>query len=55
VASLSGFPQKRRRTISFMTIDPRGAGFEFVESKRNVKCALIVREGHHEHIFTEAS
>jgi hypothetical protein len=53
--SASGVAQKRRRTISFLTIDPGGAGFEFVESKRNVKCALIVREGHHEHIFTEAS
>ena len=41
-------------TISFMTIDPGGAGFEFVESKRNDKRALIVREGQHEYIFTEA-
>ena len=41
-------------TISFMTIDPGGAGFEFVESKRNEKRALIVREGQHEYIFTEA-
>jgi hypothetical protein len=40
-------------TISFMTIDPGGAGFEFVESKRNDKRALIVREGQHEYIFTE--
>jgi hypothetical protein len=29
--------------------------FEFTESKRNDKRALIVREGEHEHIFTEAS
>jgi CubicO group peptidase (beta-lactamase class C family) len=41
-------------TISFMTIDPGGAGFEFVESERNAKRALIVREGQHEYIFTEA-
>jgi CubicO group peptidase (beta-lactamase class C family) len=41
-------------TISFMTIDPGLAGFEFVESKRNDKRALIVREGQHEYIFTEA-
>lgn len=41
-------------TISFMTIDPGGAGFEFVESKRNDKRALIVREGQHEYIFSEA-
>lgn len=41
-------------TISFMTIDPGAAGFEFVESKRNEKRTLIVREGQHEYIFTEA-
>ena len=41
-------------TISFMTIDPGVAGFEFVESKRNDKRALIVREGQHEYIFMEA-
>jgi CubicO group peptidase (beta-lactamase class C family) len=42
-------------TISFMTIDPGGSGFEFVESKRDDKRTLIVREGQHEYIFTEAS
>jgi hypothetical protein len=41
-------------TISFMTIDPGAAGFEFVESKRNDKRSLIVREGQHEYVFTEA-
>jgi CubicO group peptidase (beta-lactamase class C family) len=41
-------------TISFLTIDPGADGFEFVESKRNDKRALIVREGQHEYIFTEA-
>jgi CubicO group peptidase (beta-lactamase class C family) len=40
-------------TISFITIDPGGAGFELVESKRNDKRALIVREGQHEYYFTE--
>jgi hypothetical protein len=41
-------------TISFMSIDPGTAGFEFVEAKRNGKRALIVREGQHEYFFTEA-
>jgi CubicO group peptidase (beta-lactamase class C family) len=42
-------------TISFLTIDPGGAGFEFVEAKRNDKRALIVREGQHEYVFTEGT
>jgi hypothetical protein len=42
-------------TISFITIDPGAAGFEFVETKRNDKRALIVREGQHEYIFTEGA
>jgi CubicO group peptidase (beta-lactamase class C family) len=41
-------------TISFLTIDPGAAGFEFVEGKRDEKRALIVREGQHEYIFREA-
>ena len=41
-------------TISFVTIDPGVADFEFVESKRNDKRALIVREGQHEYFFTES-
>lgn len=41
-------------TISFITIDPGPAGFGFVESNRDGKRALIVREGQHEYIFTEA-
>jgi CubicO group peptidase (beta-lactamase class C family) len=41
-------------TISFFTIDPGGAGFEFVESKRDDKRALIVRDGQHEYVFMEA-
>jgi CubicO group peptidase (beta-lactamase class C family) len=40
-------------TISFITIDPGAAGFEFVEVKRDGKRALIVREGQHEYVFTE--
>jgi len=42
-------------TISFITIDPGDSGFEFVESKRNDKQTLIVREVQHECSFTEAS
>ncbi|MDX2154425.1 MAG: serine hydrolase [Bryobacteraceae bacterium] len=42
-------------TISFITIDPGTSGFEFVESKREGKRALIVREGQHEYFFTEGS
>ena len=41
-------------TISFITIDPGTSGFGFVESKRNGKRALIVREGQHEYTFIEA-
>jgi CubicO group peptidase (beta-lactamase class C family) len=41
-------------TMSFLTIDPGVAGFEFVESKRNDQRTLIVREGQHEYFFTEA-
>ena len=41
-------------TISFMTIDPGSAGFEFVEIKRSGKRALVVREGQHEYTFTES-
>ena len=40
-------------TISFLTVDPGAGGFEFVESKKNDKRALIVREGQHEYVFTE--
>jgi len=42
-------------TVSFMTIDPGVASFEFVESKRNGKRALTVSEGQHEYIFIETS
>ena len=42
-------------TISFITIDPTNDGFEFVQSERNGKRALIIRDGQHEYTFTEAS
>ena len=42
-------------TISFITIDPTRRGFEFVKAERNGKRALIIRDGQHEYIFTEAS
>ncbi|MDQ3756143.1 MAG: beta-lactamase family protein [Acidobacteriota bacterium] len=42
-------------TFSFITIDAGVSGFEFVESKRNDKRVLIVREGQHEYVFMEAS
>lgn len=41
-------------TTSLLTIDPGSSGFEFVETQRNGKRALIVREGQHEYLFTEA-
>jgi CubicO group peptidase (beta-lactamase class C family) len=40
-------------TISFITIDPTRSGFEFVESERNDKRALVIRDGQHEYAFTE--
>jgi len=42
-------------TISFITIDPTRKGFEFVKAERNGKRALIIRDGQHEYVFTEAS
>jgi len=41
-------------TTSFITIDPTNEGFEFVVGKRSGKRALIIRDGQHEYIFTEA-
>ncbi|MBV9082713.1 MAG: beta-lactamase family protein [Acidobacteriaceae bacterium] len=41
-------------TISFFTIDPTRRGFEFVNAERNGKRALIIRDGQHEYVFTEA-
>ena len=42
-------------TTSFITIDPTRKGFEFVKAERNHKRALIIRDGQHEYVFTEAS
>ncbi len=43
------------RTVSFITIDPGVTnGFEFVVSERSGKRALIIRDGQHEYVFTEA-
>jgi hypothetical protein len=40
-------------TISFLTIDPGAADFEFVAGKSGDKRTLIVRESQHEYTFTE--
>jgi CubicO group peptidase (beta-lactamase class C family) len=42
-------------SISFITIDPGTDGFEFVVGKRGGKRVLIIRDGQHEYIFTEAA
>ena len=42
-------------TISFITIDPTNEGFEFVVGERAGKRVLIIRDGQHEYIFTEAA
>jgi hypothetical protein len=42
------------RTVSFITIDPTLAGFEFVVGDRQGKRALIARDGQHEYVFAEA-
>jgi CubicO group peptidase (beta-lactamase class C family) len=42
-------------TISFITIDPTNMGFEFVVGERAGQRVLIIRDGQHEYIFTEAS
>jgi CubicO group peptidase (beta-lactamase class C family) len=42
-------------TISFITIDPRNEGFEFVVSERGGKRVLIIRDGQHGYLFTETS
>lgn len=41
-------------TVSFVTIDPASRGFEFVVGKRSGKRVLIIRDGQHEYVFTEA-
>lgn len=40
-------------TISFITIDPTVAGFEFVVGTRDGKRVLITRDAQHEYVFTE--
>jgi CubicO group peptidase (beta-lactamase class C family) len=42
-------------TISFITIDPTRKGFEFVKAERNGKRSLVIRDGQHEYVFSEAS
>ena len=42
-------------TVSFITIDPTDDGFEFVMGERAGKRVLIIRDGQHEYIFTEAA
>jgi len=42
-------------TISFITIDPSNQGFEFVVGERDGKRVLVIRDGQHEYVFTEAS
>jgi CubicO group peptidase (beta-lactamase class C family) len=42
-------------TISFITIDPTNNGFEFVVADNAGKRELIIRDGQHEYIFTEAA
>jgi CubicO group peptidase (beta-lactamase class C family) len=42
------------RTVSFITIDPTLPGVEFVVGDRDGRRALIVRDGQHEYVFTEA-
>jgi CubicO group peptidase (beta-lactamase class C family) len=42
-------------TVSFITIDPTNQGFEFVVDKRGGKRVLVIRDGQHEYLFTEAA
>jgi CubicO group peptidase (beta-lactamase class C family) len=42
-------------SISFITIDPGTDGFEFVVGERGGKRVLIIRDGQHEYVFTEAA
>ena len=42
-------------TVLFITIDPTGDEFEFVVGKRPGKRVLIIRDGQHEYVFTEAA
>jgi CubicO group peptidase (beta-lactamase class C family) len=42
-------------SISFITIDPGTDGFEFVVGERGGKRVLVIRDGQHEYVFTEAA
>src|SRR5208337_5300471 len=42
-------------TTSFITINPGDDGFEFVVGERSGKKVLVIRDGQHEYIFTEAA
>jgi CubicO group peptidase (beta-lactamase class C family) len=42
-------------TTSFITIDPTNDGFEFVMGERAGKRVLVIRDGQHEYVFTEAA
>jgi CubicO group peptidase (beta-lactamase class C family) len=42
-------------TTSFITTDPANNGFEFVMGERAGKRVLVIRDGQHEYVFTEAS
>jgi CubicO group peptidase (beta-lactamase class C family) len=42
-------------SISFITIDPAVGGFEFVVGERGGKRVLIIRDGQHEYVFSEAA
>ncbi len=39
-------------TLSFITIDPTLAGFEFVVADKDGRQRLVTRDGQHEYVFT---
>jgi hypothetical protein len=40
--------------VSFVTVDPTVDGFDFVVAERGGTRALVLRNGQHEYVFTEA-
>ena len=40
--------------LSRITIDPATDGFEFVVAEQNGKRALVIRDGQHGYVFTDA-
>jgi CubicO group peptidase (beta-lactamase class C family) len=42
-------------SISFITTDPTNSGFEFVVGNREGKRVLVLRDGQHEYVFSEAA